>query len=561
MSKTPRFDQKIATIIDALPEGRDKKICRKFQVPPITMQPDKLLDYLNGFNTGLAFFWKPHMTTGQPLLSAIHPDNPIPIVTEDEWANADYTDRGASVDSSRSIFDQLWQLATTVPYNPTRSVNAVNSIAVGSIDANDCYCVSAAHIVNRCFYAYALVGAEDCVDAGNGMQLARSYRCGGSNELADCAFVFESKSCHSSSFLFDCWNCEFCFGATNQRNKRYIFFNQQLTKEAFEEKMRAIDLGDATQAEEYWQSFLRLWKTDGVWPEALGYGNTDAKGEHLFGCVRCDECYWQSKSIDCYRCRFGVENNGCVYTSGEGFEQDSYMCTGGTYGAQNKFCVGPSKCVHCEYCFNCRDCEYCFACVGLQHKKFCIFNKQYTEAEYWPLIDELKCKMLADGEYGSFFEARFSPSGFQYSAGELYVGYSPERLREYGAPTFDPRRGQVLGPQPVEAQRIEAADVPTRLDDPRAAEVIGKVIHDSEIDRNFTIVPAEFAIYKDKRWPLPRKHFVTRLTELVRLSNSPIKEMVNCGSCALPITTYKNFSFPERMVYCYPCYLKFLETR
>src|SRR3989338_3713584 len=449
MSKTPKFDAALRPILDALPAGKEAEICRKFQVPPITMDPIKLLDFLNGFNTGLAFFWKPHMVTGQPLLSAIHPDNPIPIVSEEEWMSADFMDRGRVADLTRSVLDQLWDLGTAIPYNHTRSVNAVNSIAVGSIGVNDCYCVSAANLSNRCFYTYAIINADDCIDVGNGIRLSRCFSCGGSNEVADCAFVFESRACNSSSFLFDCWNCEFCFGATNQRNKRYIFFNEQLTKEAYEEKMHDIDLGDSLQADAYWQKFLALWKAEGVWPEALGYGNTDAKGEHLFGSVRCTECYWQSKSVDCYRCRFGVENNGCAYTSGEGFEQDCYMCTGGTYGAQNKFCVGPSKCMNCEYCYNCRDCEYCFGCVALQRKKFCIFNKQYTEAEYWPRVDELKSKMLAEGEYGQFFPAKFSPSGFQYSAGEIYVGYSKEQLEEFGAPSFDSRRGQVLATSPV----------------------------------------------------------------------------------------------------------------
>src|SRR3990167_8934178 len=35
-----------------------------------------------------------------------------------------------------------------------------------------------------------------------------------------------------------------------------------------------------------------------------------------------------------------------------------------------------------EYCINCYNCENCFGCVGLRNKKYCIFNKQYTEEEY-----------------------------------------------------------------------------------------------------------------------------------------------------------------------------------
>ncbi len=561
MSHTPNFDAKINAVIDALPAGKDAEICRKFRVPPIKMDPTEQLDLLTGFNTGMAFFWKPHMKTGVPLLSAIHPDTPIPVVTEEEWVEMDATTFGQEIDLAQPVFDQLWGLVTRVPHNPTRNLNCTQSVAVGTINANDCYCVSASYIVNRCLYGYAMLNGEDCIDSGNGMNVARSYQSGGSNDISDCQYVYESKGCLNSSFLFDCWNCEFCFGATNQRNKRFLFFNEQLDEAEYKKRLAEIDLSDASVANVYIKRFMALWRAEGVWPEAFGYGNTEAEGEHVFGCVRCQECFWQNMSVDCYRCRLGASNSGCAYTSGAGSQQDSYMTTGGTFGSGNKFCVGATKCIGCEYCFNCRECENCFGCVGLQHKKFCIFNKQYTEEEYWRRLDELKCQMLEAEEYGSFFPAKFSPCGLQFSAGEIYVGYSAERLKQYGAPYLDPKRGQVFAPHPQELQPIEADSLPLRLDDVDSSLFVGKAIHDPECDRLFTILPSEFETYKAKRWPLPRRHFTTRLIELVRRSNSPMPKDAECAACHVAITTYRNFTFPERTVYCRSCYLKFLETR
>ena len=57
---------------------------------------------------------------------------------------------------------------------------------------------------------------------------------------------------------------------------------------------------------------------------------------------------------------------------------------------------------------NCRNINNCFACVGLRKKRFCIFNVQYSEEEYWQRVDELKCVMLERGEYGEYFSAAFS---------------------------------------------------------------------------------------------------------------------------------------------------------
>src|SRR3989338_10468327 len=62
-----------------------------------------------------------------------------------------------------------------------------------------------------------------------------------------------------------------------------------------------------------------------------------------------------------------------------------------------------------EYSINCINCEYCFGCVGLRSKKFCIFNRQYSEDEYWNLADEIKTRMLERGEDGEVFPILISP--------------------------------------------------------------------------------------------------------------------------------------------------------
>lgn len=65
-------------------------------------------------------------------------------------------------------------------------------------------------------------------------------------------------------------------------------------------------------------------------------------------------------------------------------------------------CIECTKLYSCTYlieCNNCTDCHFsaflnactdCFGCVGLTHKKYCIFNKQYTKEEYLRRIEELK---------------------------------------------------------------------------------------------------------------------------------------------------------------------------
>jgi hypothetical protein len=66
-----------------------------------------------------------------------------------------------------------------------------------------------------------------------------------------------------------------------------------------------------------------------------------------------------------------------------------------------------------EYSELLENCEHCFACIGLINKKFCIFNTQYSEEDYWPLVDQIKTAMLKRNEYGRFFP--YSCSGFAYN--------------------------------------------------------------------------------------------------------------------------------------------------
>jgi len=195
----------------------------------------------------------------------------------------------------------------------------------------------------------------------------------------------------------------------------------------------------------------------------------------------------------------------------------------------------------------------------LKQKKFCIFNKQYSEEEYWKLVDEIKCQMIEEGSYGEFWSAKFCSFGFQNSVGQVYFGYGDAELEKWGAVKYDSKQGLVLAPSQLDQEPAVVSDIPDCIDDIDPDKFIGVPISDPELDRDFSVIKPEFEIYKKKRWPFPRQHFISRLTDLIRHSNSPLKEKVKCDSCQADIVTYKNLKFPDRKVYCHECYLKYLE--
>lgn len=93
--------------------------------------------------------------------------------------------------------------------------------------------------------------------------------------------------------------------------------------------------------------------------------------EDCYYCYACDSCTDCLECLNCYKSTLCVE---CID------------------------CSGSYNLAYCERCHNCCDsfllsdckgCTDCFGCFGLRSKQYCIFNEQYTEAEYRQKLQEL----------------------------------------------------------------------------------------------------------------------------------------------------------------------------
>ncbi|MBU0626698.1 hypothetical protein KKH82_04695, partial [Patescibacteria group bacterium] len=108
---------------------------------------------------------------------------------------------------------------------------------------------------------------------------------------------------------------------------------------------------------------------------------------------------------DCENSFFIQECDTCInFIRGLG-SKDNVDCTG---MLECERCYQVGQCSRCynlqysSYCSNCKDsayldncldCSYCFGCIGLKRKHYCIFNKQYTKAEYEGIIPRLRKKI------------------------------------------------------------------------------------------------------------------------------------------------------------------------
>lgn len=123
---------------------------------------------------------------------------------------------------------------------------------------------------------------------------------------------------------------------------------------------------------------------------------------HCPDTVNCEYIERVYKSKNCYYCVDGYGLEDCIYADLAVWNNKIADCSSVTASEKCYQCIDSNKCHSCTYlmdCNSCTDCHFssflnsctdCFGCVALTHKKYCIFNKQYTKEEYFREVAELK---------------------------------------------------------------------------------------------------------------------------------------------------------------------------
>ncbi len=117
--------------------------------------------------------------------------------------------------------------------------------------------------------------------------------------------------------------------------------------------------------------------------------------------VNCEYIDYVYQSKNCYYCFDSVEIEDCIYTiMARGnklidctsvFESEkSYICIDCTKCYNSTYLLKSNNSTDCHFSAFLNSCTECFCCVGLTHKKYCIFNRQYSRDEYIKKVEELK---------------------------------------------------------------------------------------------------------------------------------------------------------------------------
>lgn len=120
------------------------------------------------------------------------------------------------------------------------------------------------------------------------------------------------------------------------------------------------------------------------------------------GSENCEECDYVYNSKNLYNCFDTANSQDSSYLFDSFMVISSMDCD---YAVECELCyecVDPYICYNCIYIDSCsrlRDSSYCYACwdgnnlfgcSNLRNKSFCIFNRQFTEEEYFKEVEKYK---------------------------------------------------------------------------------------------------------------------------------------------------------------------------
>ena len=506
----------------------------KFLIPPPTHCPDCRQQRRVTWRNERNFYRRKCDKTGEMMVSVYDEEFPGKVFGFEAWWGDDWDpmDFGRDFDFERGFFDQFIEMSLDVPRPCIVNMSSENSMYTNHSAYNkNCYmCINTGYSEDLLYCSNYNLYNKDCTDCLAVHKCERCYFCVNTKESSFSKYLSECKGCTDCSFCFDCKSCQNCFGCFNLRSKEFCIYNEQYSKEEYEKKI--IEVMPVTWKEyaEMSDKFRAVVSENAIFKSVEKENCKDSSGDHIWNNKNVKDSYYVFGSEDCRYCYDSAELKNC-YDALEPFKGElQYETHGCNIGYGVKFC---SKCyedndtIYSQYCWYCSD---CFGCFGLRHKKFCIFNKQYTKEQYEELVPKIIAKMIKTGEWGEFFPSSYSPFAYNETTANEYYPLSREQVIKKGLRWKDD------------------------LDDVKEAS--GEGIIKCEVSgRPFRLVEKEKKFYEKMGLPLPGRHPDQRHLERMSLRNPRKLWERECMECGKKVDSVFSPDRTEK-VYCEKCYLE-----
>lgn len=431
----------------------------------------------------------------------------------------------------------------------------MNADCENSEYANQCY-----HNKN-CYMTIATDLSEDCYYVENSFSCRNCIDCLGLHDCELCIESINSIKCYKTFFSRDCVNCSdclfssfcrgctSCFGCCGLRNKKYCFFNDQLTKEDYEKRIREIELTPSAIA--LYRKKAYDFELTLPHPHAILTNCENSTGDYIENSKNAIDCYDGRNVEDSKYCSLVPLMTKDCYDITGGSGTLFYECFSVGPGSNNLFCgLSWNDVYNLLYCFLCvNNSRNLFGCVGMKHGKYCILNRQYSKEEFEELVPKIIVHMQKTGEWGEMFPSSLSPFGYNETIAQEYFPLSEKEARKKNFKWRHQRD------EPPNVKKIvDAQNLPERIND-IPDDILNWAIRCEVTGRPFRLITQELDFYRRQNLPVPSLHPDERHRRRFSLRNPRKLWTRTCTKCRTEIQTSYAPERPE-IVYCENCYLR-----
>ena len=411
-------------------EPDDFGFYEKIKVSPPTWGRECGMKRRMAFRNERRLFRQTDCLTREKILAIFPPESGHKIMQEkDWWAQEKWHPLayGKEFDPSRPFLAQLFELYKEVPKYNSAATRMVNSDYSGNAsNLRNCYLLFNSNFSEDCAYGNGIDYSKNCYDGSHIQKTERSYESFWLTNCFDTHFSMQCDDCVAVWFSKNCRGCNDCFGCVNLINKSHCFFNEQLTKKDYDQKLKEMNLDSRSSlksVEEKVKNFRLKFPNKFM----FGIKNTDVTGEYITHSKNVKKSYLIRECKDLKYVQYSQVPSSwdCMDSTLIGYQSELFYETSvcGWGGANFQFC---SECWdggrEFQYCLFCgRSAANLFGCVGITRQQYCILNKQYTKEEFLALrkkiIEHMDKMPYVDGKgrvykYGEFFPPEFSPFAY-----------------------------------------------------------------------------------------------------------------------------------------------------
>lgn len=299
------------------------------------------------------------------------------------------------------FLEEFEKLRLKTPRVCNINIGSENSDYCTHSDKNkNCYLLFAANFNEDCYYAGIIVNSRDCVECNYCQFSELCFECIDIDHCYNCSYAQNLQNCSDCMFSYDLIGCQNCFGCCGLRQKNYSFFNEQLSKEEYEKRIRLFDLKNSSVRKDI---FDRLEELKHKIPQRAAHilnsenciGERITRSRNCYACFDANDCEDSYYLQDVWRTKDSAD---LTFSDGTELCYECFSIGMGCYNCNfSNYIRGSSDLEYCELCFNCK---HCFGCVSLQSKEYYILNKPYSAEEYFKKVAEIKAQIKQDGSYG-----------------------------------------------------------------------------------------------------------------------------------------------------------------